>query len=54
MPLLSAIVPGSIDECLPQDYVFQLMGVYILLGSFGGGGWEEWEVRVGEAWMVVP
>lgn len=33
MPLLSAIVPGSIDECLPQDYVFQLMGVYILLGS---------------------
>lgn len=36
MPLLSAIVPGSIDECLPQDYVFQLMGVYILLGSFGG------------------
>lgn len=35
MPLLSAIVPGSIDECLPQDYVFQLMGVYILLGSFG-------------------
>lgn len=35
MPPLSAIVRGSIDDC-----VFLLMGIYIyiLLGSFGEGG----------------
>lgn len=39
MPLLSAIVPGSIDECLPQDYVFQLMdGSSMILAEFAIAG----------------